>query len=209
MSQPFWVSAFLDFAPDEHDEGLALWERLTGYSRSASRGPHDEFVTLQPPGADDYLRVQRLAEGPTRIHLDMHVTDPRETPAAPPPGPWWSRPAEDEWGAPAVETPQPAYGTAASAQAGPTPPPPVDPWSRPSTQAVFPSGAQAWGYPTDTLGGVVPPPPRKDSTAAMAVARLWAWWAPWSGRKRSAYSAAVPRTETTWPPSATSRARTP
>ncbi|TAL26544.1 MAG: PDZ domain-containing protein [Frankiales bacterium] len=100
------------------------------------------------------------------------MTDPRETPAAPPPGPWWSRPAEDEWGAPATE--QPAYGTTSATQAGPTPPPPVDPWSRPTTQATFPSGAQAWGYPTDTLGGVVPPPPKKDrrglGTAALVLA---------------------------------------
>jgi len=79
VSQPFWVSAFLDFAPDEHDEGLALWERLTGYRRSPPRGPHGEFATLQPEGADDYLRVQRLADGPTRIHVDVHVTDPGAT----------------------------------------------------------------------------------------------------------------------------------
>ncbi len=102
------------------------------------------------------------------------MTDPRETPATPPPGPWWSRPAEDQWGAPESPTPQPAYGTTTAAQAGPTPPPPVDPWSRPTTQATFPSGAQAWGYPTDTLGGVVPPPPKKDrrglGTAALVLA---------------------------------------
>ena len=101
------------------------------------------------------------------------MTDRRQTPTTPPPGPWWSRPAEDQWGAPVAEQPQPAYGTASAAQAGPTPPPPVDPWSRPTTQATFPSGAQAWGYPTDTLGGI-PAPPKKGrrglGTAALVLA---------------------------------------
>ena len=79
MSTPFWISAFLDFAPDEHEEGLALWERLTGYQRSSPRGPNGEFATLDPETGDDYLPVQRLGTGPTRIHLDLHVGDPGET----------------------------------------------------------------------------------------------------------------------------------
>ena len=77
-------------------------------------------------------------------------TDPAR-PATPPPGPWWSRP-DDQWGAPAAE--QPPYGSAGSEYDSPrTPPRAEDPWSRPTTQASFPSGAQAWGYPTDTIGG--------------------------------------------------------
>ena len=28
-----------------------------------------------PPAGDDFLRVQRLEQGPSRIHLDLHVTD--------------------------------------------------------------------------------------------------------------------------------------
>src|SRR5689334_3720036 len=72
---PFWVTAFLDLAPDEHEEGLALWERLTGYQRSATRGANDEFVPLLPPDGDDFLRVQRLGSGPSRVHLDLHVED--------------------------------------------------------------------------------------------------------------------------------------
>jgi hypothetical protein len=73
---PLWVTAFLDLAPDEHEAGLALWERLTGYERSASRGPAGEFVSLVPPDGDDFLRVQRLGSGPSRVHLDLHVEDP-------------------------------------------------------------------------------------------------------------------------------------
>jgi hypothetical protein len=73
---PTWLSAFLDFAPDDFERGVAHWEALTGYPRSESRGDSDQFATLEPPTGDDFLRVQRLGEGPTRVHLDVHVDDP-------------------------------------------------------------------------------------------------------------------------------------
>jgi hypothetical protein len=73
---PFWTSAFLDFAPDEFERGVAFWQALTGYSPSAARGEAGEFATLLPPSGDDFLRVQRLREGRSRIHLDLHVADP-------------------------------------------------------------------------------------------------------------------------------------
>jgi hypothetical protein len=71
-----WLTAFLDLAADEHAEGLALWERLTGYRRSSTRGDDAEFVSLLPPDGDEFLRVQRLGSGQSRIHLDVHVDDP-------------------------------------------------------------------------------------------------------------------------------------
>ncbi len=76
MSGPFWVSAFLDLAPDGFDEGIAFWAGVTGYALSERRGADDEFATLVPPDGDDYLRVQRLGDGPGRLHLDVHVEDP-------------------------------------------------------------------------------------------------------------------------------------
>ncbi|MCD0452895.1 hypothetical protein LO762_27485 [Actinocorallia sp. API 0066] len=72
---PFWLSAFLDFAPEQHAEGSRLWERLTGFTTSPTRGDDGEFTTLLPEEGDAWLRVQRLGEGPTRIHLDLHVGD--------------------------------------------------------------------------------------------------------------------------------------
>lgn len=78
---PFWLTAFLDFAPEEFSRGTALWQRLTGYGLSASRGEHREFASLLPPEGDDYLRVQRLGEGHSRIHLDVHVEEPRRAAA--------------------------------------------------------------------------------------------------------------------------------
>lgn len=71
-----WLTAFIDLAADEHEEGLALWERLTGYQRSSTRGDGGEFVSLLPTRGDDFLRVQRLGSGSSRVHLDLHVEDP-------------------------------------------------------------------------------------------------------------------------------------
>jgi putative serine protease PepD len=111
---------------------------------------------------------------------DTPVNDAREPgpdsagPDVPPPSPWWSRP-DDEWGAPQDQSapgPQPAYGSTPYGTQPTTPPPADDPWSRPTTRATFPSGAQAWGYPTDTIGSPVPPPekkPRRGLGTAAAV----------------------------------------
>lgn len=79
MSEVLGLTAFLDLAADEHAQGVALWERLTGYRRSAARGDDEEFVTLVPPEGDGFLRVQRLETGPSRVHLDLHVEDLRGT----------------------------------------------------------------------------------------------------------------------------------
>ncbi len=73
---PFWVSAFLDFAPGDVDRGVRFWEGVTGYSLSPRRGVDGEFATLVPPEGDDYLRVQALASGAGRLHLDLHVDSP-------------------------------------------------------------------------------------------------------------------------------------
>jgi hypothetical protein len=76
VAGPFWMSALLDFASPDFDRGVPYWSAVTGYAVSPPRGEHDEFATLLPPDGDGYLRVQRLDRGPSRIHLDLHVTDP-------------------------------------------------------------------------------------------------------------------------------------
>lgn len=67
-----WVSAYLDLAPADFERGVAFWRGVTGYGLSQSRGERDQFATLVPPDGDDFLRVQRLDHGPTRVHLDVH-----------------------------------------------------------------------------------------------------------------------------------------
>lgn len=74
---PFWVTAFLDLAPESHTAGLAFWRDVSGWDVSPVRGDHGEFVTLVPPAGDAHLRVQRLETGPSRVHLDLHIADPR------------------------------------------------------------------------------------------------------------------------------------
>jgi len=75
-TSPFWVSAFLDFAPADFERGVAFWQAVTGYALSERRGVDGAFATLVPPDGDDYLRVQRLGAGEGRVHLDLHVENP-------------------------------------------------------------------------------------------------------------------------------------
>ncbi len=74
---PFWLSAFLDFTDRAFEPGVVFWAEVTGSRVSAPRGEDLEFATLVPRDGDALLRVQRLAEGPSGLHLDLHVTDPR------------------------------------------------------------------------------------------------------------------------------------
>jgi predicted enzyme related to lactoylglutathione lyase len=69
-----WMTAFLDFPAESYDAGSGFWSTVTGYERSPQRGPDGQFATLLPADGLDYLRLQRLAEGP-RIHCDLHVDD--------------------------------------------------------------------------------------------------------------------------------------
>lgn len=137
------------------------------------------------------------------------MSDPREqapdpaplgSPASPPPGPWWSRPAEP-WGTPAGQPSagppgagqagagQPSAGPAGAGQpaAGQEPtvvqppygsyrqqgapqPAPEDPWRQPGSTAVFGTGAPTWGHPTDTIG--VPPQPPSRGRRGLGTAAL-------------------------------------
>jgi hypothetical protein len=74
---PFWVSGFVDLEPAAYDVGLAFWRDVTGWEASPPIGDSGEFVALEPPVGDRHLLVQRLDTGPSRIHVDLHVDDPR------------------------------------------------------------------------------------------------------------------------------------
>lgn len=77
-TRPFWLTAFIDYPAAEFERGRDFWTRVTGWPLSATRGEHEEFVSLVPPDGADYLRLQRLGGGRTRLHLDLHVPDPDE-----------------------------------------------------------------------------------------------------------------------------------
>lgn len=74
-SSPLWISAFLDLAAEELERGTAFWAQVTGTTLSPVRGERHEFTTLVPPDGDEHLGVQRRDEGPSRVHLDLHVGD--------------------------------------------------------------------------------------------------------------------------------------
>lgn len=74
-SIPTWVTVFLDLESTAWERGIAFWAQVTGSELSALRGDHQEFATLLPRHGDAHVRVQRRDDGPTRIHLDLHVTD--------------------------------------------------------------------------------------------------------------------------------------
>lgn len=73
---PRWVTVFLDLEHTAWERGTSFWAQVTGSTLSALRGEDREFGTLLPGDGDAHLKVQRRADGPTRLHLDLHVDDP-------------------------------------------------------------------------------------------------------------------------------------
>lgn len=72
---PTWLTAFLDLAPAEHATAVEHWRGVTGHELSPARGEAGEFASYLPPDGDVHLKVQRLGDGPSRVHLDLHVPD--------------------------------------------------------------------------------------------------------------------------------------
>ncbi|WP_244931780.1 VOC family protein [Nocardioides sp. W7] len=72
---PTWVTAFLDLAPEDHGRAVEHWRGVTGHGLSTPRGDHGEFASFLPPDGDVHFKVQRLAAGPSKVHLDLHVPE--------------------------------------------------------------------------------------------------------------------------------------
>lgn len=62
----------IDVPDDEHDRELAFWTAATG-SPLARFDPHPEYHGAALPGSDFWLLVQRLDDGPGRVHVDIHT----------------------------------------------------------------------------------------------------------------------------------------
>jgi hypothetical protein len=67
-----WLTAFLDLPAPVFDDDVSFWLEVTDTELSAPRGEHGEFASLLPATGDPWLKVQRLHNGPPRIHLDVH-----------------------------------------------------------------------------------------------------------------------------------------
>jgi hypothetical protein len=66
--------AVIDVPGDHHDDELAFWQGATGEALEASpRFPEYHGAIL--PGQDFGVLLQRLEDGPARVHLDIHTDD--------------------------------------------------------------------------------------------------------------------------------------
>ncbi len=63
----------IDVAPADHDEAVAFWSGATGGLTQGQQFP--EYHWAEIPGQDIGFLLQRLEEGASRIHIDIHTTD--------------------------------------------------------------------------------------------------------------------------------------
>ena len=64
----------IDVPGGTHDRELAFWGAATG-SPLGRFDRHPEYHGTELPGSDLLLLVQRLDDGPGRVHLDIHTDD--------------------------------------------------------------------------------------------------------------------------------------
>jgi hypothetical protein len=64
----------IDVAPADHDKEVAFWSGATGRPLT-QRGRYPEYHWGEIPGQDVGILVQRLDDGASRVHVDIHATD--------------------------------------------------------------------------------------------------------------------------------------
>jgi len=64
----------IDVPPGEHDRELAFWSAAVG-QELAQGVKYPEYHGAALPGQELGLLVQRLGDGPGRVHLDIHTDD--------------------------------------------------------------------------------------------------------------------------------------
>lgn len=72
-----WLTAFIDAPSSSFADTVEFWRKATGWTLSDYRGDGEQFVTLIPASGDSCLRLQRLGDGPARVHIDLHVAEPQ------------------------------------------------------------------------------------------------------------------------------------
>jgi len=65
----------IDIPAADHERELAFWRGATGL-QLARFERHPEYHGAGLPGQDLGLLIQRLGDGPGRVHLDIHTDDP-------------------------------------------------------------------------------------------------------------------------------------
>jgi hypothetical protein len=64
----------IDVPGGQHDRELTFWSAATGPPLGRF-DRHPEYHGAELPGSDLWLLVQRLDNGPGRVHLDIHTDD--------------------------------------------------------------------------------------------------------------------------------------
>lgn len=64
----------IDAAAADHDEEMAFWEAASGQRFEGSRA-FPEYHGARLPGLEFVLLMQRLGDGQSRVHLDIHTDD--------------------------------------------------------------------------------------------------------------------------------------
>ncbi len=64
----------IDVAPADHDREVAFWSGLLGQPLTPSER-YPEYRWGEIPGQDVGILVQRLDDGASRVHVDIHTTD--------------------------------------------------------------------------------------------------------------------------------------
>ena len=65
----------IDVPEADHDREVAFWSAATG-QELVQFDRHPEYHGAELPGQEVGLLVQRLGDGPGRVHLDIHTDDP-------------------------------------------------------------------------------------------------------------------------------------
>jgi hypothetical protein len=65
----------IDVPEPDHDREVAFWSGATG-QQLVRFDRHPEYHGAELPGHEMGLLVQRLGDGPVRVHLDIHTDDP-------------------------------------------------------------------------------------------------------------------------------------
>jgi Glyoxalase-like domain len=64
----------IDVPPADHGRELAFWSAATGQPL-AQFDRHPEYHGAALHGQEFWLLIQRLADGPGRVHIDIHTDD--------------------------------------------------------------------------------------------------------------------------------------
>jgi predicted enzyme related to lactoylglutathione lyase len=64
----------IDVPAADHDQELGFWQAATGQTLAQS-SHHPEYHGAMLEGQEFGVLVQRLDEGPSRVHLDIHTDD--------------------------------------------------------------------------------------------------------------------------------------